>query len=220
MAEVTLLTLGDLHGGVEWTPALLGALEEADVLLLCGDLTNFGSPEDAASILDDLEGRCGAVYAVAGNCDSPAIEAYLDERALSLHGQGIVIEECIGVCGVSGSNSTPFGTPLEYTDEQLAAFLEAGWEEIEHLPVRIILHHAPPHGTTCDRTRLGVHVGVPGLRRFCEEKQPDLVICGHIHEARGRDTIGNTVVVNGGMAGRGRGTCIRIRDGALSVELL
>ncbi len=220
MAEVTLLTLGDLHGRLKWSRALESAVAEADSLLLCGDLTDFGGPPDAERILDELSARVRSIYAVAGNCDSPEIERYLQERSVSLHGRGIRLNDRIGICGVSGSNPTPFGTPLEYSEQVLSERLEEGWAQIRTSEVRIIVHHAPPWDTTCDRTRFGEHVGVPGLRAFCEENQPELVICGHIHEARGRDTIGKTVVVNGGMAARGHGSLVRVGDEDFTVELL
>ena len=220
MTNLNLLTLGDMHGRIQWSPALQDAIIEADLILVSGDLTTFGTPRDAAVILDELEERSGGVFAIAGNCDSEEIISHLEERGISLHGQGMVIEEHIGVCGVSGSNATPVGTPLEYTEEELAEILARGWQEIEQMDVRIVVHHAPPFGTSCDQTGKGEHVGVHGLRAFCEEQQPDLVVCGHIHEARSKDTIGATTVVNGGMAAEGHGTLVRVSGNSLSVELL
>jgi len=220
MPELDLLTLGDMHGHVEWSRPLHAAVEEVDLIVVTGDLTTFGTPEDAGAILDDLESRCGGVLAIAGNCDSVAIIEHLEERGISLHAQGVIIEEHVGICGVSGSNATPAGTPLEYSEEELADILARGWLDIADSDVRIIVHHAPPHGTSCDLTRSGQHVGVMGLRSFCEQHRPDLVVCGHIHEARSIDAIGPTTVVNGGMASEGHGTLVRIRDGELQVELL
>jgi Icc-related predicted phosphoesterase len=95
-----------------------------------------------------------------------------------------------------------------------------GWNDIEDSAIRIIVHHAPPHRTSCDRMRLGVHVGARYLRSFCEEKQPELLLCGHIHEARGRDRIGRTEIVNGGMAARGNGTLIEIDNGKVNITLI
>lgn len=222
MAEVTFLTLGDIHDGVKWTPGLVAAAETADAVLVTGDITSFGGPDDVARILDDIDRHNRTHYAIAGNCDSLAIEAFLEERDIDLNGRGRLVGDAIGICGVSGSNRTPFGTPLEYTDEELAATLSAGWEEVRESSVRVIVHHAPPYGTKCDRIRLGLHKGVRGLREFCEREQPELVICGHIHEARGTDTIGETVVVNGGMAARGHGSLIEIDidEGDIRVTLI
>lgn len=220
MAEVTLLTLGDLHGRIGWTPALEAAAARSAAILVTGDLTQFGTPEDAAGLLDELTARGPLVLAVAGNCDSPGIEDHLRERGVSLHGQGRLIAGGIGVCGVSGSNRTPFGTPLEYTDDELDEALHRGWESIREAPVRIIVHHAPPWNTRVDRTGTGQHVGVKGLRTFCEQERPELVVCGHIHEARGIDRIGETLVVNGGMAARGHGVEVRSTPEGVQARLL
>ncbi len=217
---MTFLTLGDIHGSVKWTSELIAAAETVDTILLCGDLTSFGTPEDVAAIIDDIARYNASCFAIAGNCDSLAIESFLTDQGISLNGRGRMMGNSIGICGVSGSNRTPFGTPLEYTEEELSASLDAGWQQIQGASTRIVVHHAPPYRTKCDRTLLGMHTGVRMFREFCEKDQPELVVCGHIHEARGTDMIGETLVVNGGMAARGHGTVIEISDGDLTVSLM
>ena len=51
-----------------------------------------------------------------------------------------------------------------------------------------------------------------GLRRFIEERQPDLFICGHIHEDRGEAKIGSTKVINVGEMRRGYAAIIELND--------
>jgi Icc-related predicted phosphoesterase len=51
-----------------------------------------------------------------------------------------------------------------------------------------------------------------GLRRFVEERQPDLLICGHIHEDRGEAKIGSTRIVNVGEMRRGYAAVIELDD--------
>jgi Icc-related predicted phosphoesterase len=220
MAEMTFLTLGDIHNTVKWTPALEAAAESTGAVLLAGDLTSFGTPDDVAGILDDIARYNPTCWAIAGNCDSQEIEALLADRDIDLNGRGRLIGDTIGLCGVSGSNRTPFGTPLEFTEEELSATLLEGWKEIRDAATRIVVHHAPPYGTACDRMLAGIHKGVRLFREFCDREQPELVICGHIHEARGTDTIGTTLVVNGGMAAKGHGTLIEISEGDISATLL
>ena len=219
MAEVILLALGDIHGRIGWTPALESAATAAAAIVITGDLTQFGGPHDADRVLEELSGFPGPVYAIAGNCDSPGIEAHLQLLGVSLHGQGRMVGDRIGLCGVSGSNTTSFGTPLEYSDAELEHALYCGWASIRTAPLRIVVHHAPPWDTTVDLTGGGRHVGVKGLRTFCEQESPELVLCGHIHEARGIDRIGRTLVVNGGMAARGHGVLVRVSHD-LSAELI
>jgi Icc-related predicted phosphoesterase len=219
VAEVILLALGDIHGRIGWTSLLESAASAASAIVVTGDLTQFGRPRDADRILDEFAAYPAPLYAVAGNCDSPEIEARLQERGVSLHGQGVMVADRIGLCGVSGSNITPFRTPLEYSDAELEEALRRGWAVIRSAPIRIVVHHAPPWNTRVDLTAGGRHVGVKGLRTFCEQEEPELVLCGHIHEARGLDSIGATRVVNGGMAARGHGVLVTIGT-ELSVELI
>ena len=220
MGEVTFLTLGDIHGRIAWNDSLRSAARDASAVLLVGDITNFGGPAETWEVIEEITAHCPQVYGVPGNCDSFAILDEMAEAGISLHGRGIEVADGIGLCGAGGSNITPFGTPLEFDGEDLDAILRAGWPAIAGLDMRIVVHHAPPYRTRCDRTRLGLHVGVKSLRAFCEAEQPELVVSGHIHEARGLDTIGATRVVNGGMAARGHGTFISVSDGAVEVELL
>ena len=70
-----------------------------------------------------------------------------------------------------------------------------------------------PHGTACDQLRGGAHVGSTALRAFVEHAQPDLVLCGHIHEARATDTIGNTNVVNPGSVSAGPCALVAVNGG-------
>jgi len=41
------------------------------------------------------------------------------------------------------------------------------------------------------------------VREFIEKHQPDLCICGHIHESRNKDQIGKTLILNPGSIDRG-----------------
>jgi hypothetical protein len=63
-----------------------------------------------------------------------------------------------------------------------------------------------------DRLSSGIHVGSTAVREFVERRQPDVVICGHIHEARGTDRLGKTKIVNCGKAGSGFYSLIDVQD--------
>ena len=64
-----------------------------------------------------------------------------------------------------------------------------------------------------------MHVGSTAVREFIEEAQPDICLCGHIHESRAVDRIGRTVVVNPGALAGGGYVLVRSNAGQLSVEL-
>lgn len=60
--------------------------------------------------------------------------------------------------------------------------------------------------------RSGEHVGSAVLRAFIEREQPDLVLCGHIHESRGLDVIGRTQIVNPGPTAAGHYAVVDVNE--------
>jgi uncharacterized protein len=198
---MNLLCLSDLHGSAAMLRRIFAAVKTADMILLGGDLTDFGSPENAERIVQQAQSLGAPVLAVAGNCDSADIDQRLLELGVSLHGRGIV---CSGV-GVHGVSAIPpwRGGMYQFTEAELAAALRAGYADVAGAKHHVVLAHAPPHGSKRDRTMLFQHVGSVALQNFIEETQPELVVCGHVHEARGSETIGRTLVVNCGPAAHG-----------------
>jgi Icc-related predicted phosphoesterase len=84
----------------------------------------------------------------------------------------------------------------------------------------VLVSHTPPANTAVDLSRSGIHVGSLAVREFVEAKKPSLVLCGHIHEARGKDFINRTLVVNPGPAHRGMYAIVRTdRDFEVSLEI-
>jgi len=64
----------------------------------------------------------------------------------------------------------------------------------------VLLSHAPPFGYV-DKIHSGKHIGSKILFRAIRRYQPRLVLCGHIHEAKGKARIGKTPVINLGYCG-------------------
>ena len=187
----------DVHDRFDAVPRALDAIGPVDVLLVGGDITTFGTPDDAERAIELWRPLVPRLFAVAGNMDSPAIDARLVELDVSLDGRGFVIED-VGFAGVSAGPFSPLHTPHEIPDDELGRRAAAGLAAIRDARVRILCPHAPPHGTACDRLWSGEHVGSAGLRELVEREQPDVVLCGHIHESRGTDALGATRVVNPG----------------------
>ena len=192
-----IVAFGDVHMAGS-AVSRLPDLETADLILVNGDLTNFGHRQDAEPLIDLLLSRNARVLALHGNLDHPDVEQLLIEKGVSLHSKGRRYGP-IGVFGVGGSNITPFKTPTEYTEKEIGLFLSMAYESVSDCPHHILVSHPPPLNSKVDRIRSGLHVGSQEVRRFIEKLQPDLCITGHIHEARGVDRIGRTVVLNPGM---------------------
>jgi Icc-related predicted phosphoesterase len=149
--------------------------------------------------------------------DSPAIDARLADLGVSVDGRGAVLGD-VGVFGVSAAPKSPLHTPYELEDEELKRRIEAGFEAVQDARVKIFCPHAPPKDTACDRLRRGEHVGSAVVREFVELRQPDLVLCGHIHEARGVDEIGTARIVNPGPVAAGHYAVVDV-DEAVTVRL-
>jgi len=64
----------------------------------------------------------------------------------------------------------------------------------------ILLSHAPPYGYL-DKIHSGKHVGSKFLLDAIKKNSPKLVLCGHIHEAKGKTNIGKTEIYNLGCCG-------------------
>jgi uncharacterized protein len=64
----------------------------------------------------------------------------------------------------------------------------------------ILLSHAPPYGYL-DKIHSGKHIGSKFLLEAVKKNYPKLVLCGHIHEAKGKAKIGKTIVYNLGSEG-------------------
>jgi Icc-related predicted phosphoesterase len=198
---VRLLAITDLHDHPDAPGRILAVAPPVDLVLLGGDITNFGSHADAERVVRRVQQTGVPVLAVAGNCDSADIEECLAELGVSLFRRGEV-RDGVGFHGLSGM--PPWLRHMyQFPENELAAHLDEGYAAIEGARPHMVLSHPPPHGCKVDRTFLFRHVGSKALRTFIEERQPDVVVCGHIHEGRGVDRIGRTLVVNCGSGAAG-----------------
>ena len=207
----------DVHGDVESVPRALEEMGAVDVLVVGGDLTTGGSPEDAERSIEAWRPHVPRLLALAGNMDSAAIDARLDELGVALDGRGASFGD-VGVCGVSAAPLSPLRTPYELDDDELERRIERAFTGVAGSRVTVFCPHAPPLGTSCDRLASGEHVGSAVIRTFVERAQPDVVLCGHIHEARSEDTIGGSRVVNPGPVSAGHYAVVEI-DGDVDVQL-
>ena len=207
----------DVHDRFDAVADVLARTGPVDVLVVGGDITTFGTPDDAERAITEWRPLAPRLLAVAGNCDSPEIDARLVDLEVSLDARGAVIDD-VGLFGASAAPHSPLRTPYEVPDEELGRRAEAGLADVDGARVRIFCPHSPPYDTACDSLRSGRHVGSPALRAFVDREQPDLLLCGHIHEARGMDEVGRTRVVNPGPVASGHYALVEVGDG-VSVEL-
>lgn len=197
-----IVSLTDIHGSSAGIERIADELAAADVVVLAGDLTNFGHKRDAERIIQAVARHARRVLAVPGNCDYPDVLATMDEHGISIHGSHTIIDG-VGFVGVGGSLPAPGLTPFELSEDELKHLLDGAVEGLPDSTPMILVAHQPPIDTLSDRIYSGEHVGSNAVRSFIETHQPILCLTGHIHEAAGIASLGDTQIVNPGPFGRG-----------------
>jgi Icc-related predicted phosphoesterase len=191
---------------------------EVDVILLAGDLTTQGEPEQALVLADACRDLRIPVVAVLGNHDYHA-DRYAEVR-LTLEAAGIIVLDrshtmievgdlevgivgCKGfVGGFPGAEITDFGESLlrqlyRETGEEVAA-LEEGLEAIAGCHRRVaLLHYAPIVETLVgEPERIWAFLGSGRLAAPIGAHRPDIVLHGHAHHGSPEGAIGEVPVKN------------------------
>ena len=190
-----VLVFSDIHGDLRALESLVET--EADYYFAAGDMVNWGKGLDKVGEI--LARRAERMYVIPGNHESEgAIAGMCELHGLhNFHGQRFSAGG-YEFAGLGYSNPTPFNTPGEYTEQELAAHLKP----FVGLQPLVLVLHCPPKNTALDRTSSGVQAGSRAVREFIEQQQPLYFFCGHIHEAAGlEDKIGASRGFNVGKKG-------------------
>jgi len=89
----------------------------------------------------------------------------------------------------------------------------------------LFLFHDPPKNTKLDfinnpsSPMNGKHVGDEIIREFIEKYQPQVAICGHIHETQGTDQIGKSLIINAGYGRIGQFLILDINKNDIKYDL-
>lgn len=213
-----IISFGDIHEDFSNLIPLKNELESADLVIVTGDLTNFNGRKEAEKVIEEIMKYNENILALLGNLDQHEVNDYLTEKGINLHRNGFIRDD-IGIFGVGGSNPTPFNTPTEFSEDEIETFLLDGIDKVRHAKFKIMVPHMPPKDTKIDIISAGAHVGSQSVRDFILKHKPDISLSGHIHEARGSDKIGKTVVFNAGMFREGGYVIITKTSEGLSAEL-
>lgn len=214
----TWIAFGDMH---EHTANLakIDHLEDADHVLISGDLTNCGDRRKAEKILAAVRSFNPRVLAQIGNMDTRDVDVYFSEQGINTHTRGIDLGAGVKLMGVGYSLETPFHTPSEVNEDTLREWLQKAHQECGEYEHLILMVHNPPLHTKTDKIASGVSVGSSAIRECIETLQPEVCITGHIHEARGMDRIGKTKIINPGDFASGGYVRITLKDGRLDAQL-
>lgn len=219
---VRIAAAGDIHCAEPLreriTNAFRAVADEVDLVLLAGDLTTHGDPEQARVLADACRELPIPVVAVLGNhdyhlnrCDEVVAilrdaRVVVLQRGFSLHEVAELEVGIVGakgfVGGFPGAELPDFGEPLlrevyaETTREVEA--VEAGLEAVSGCHRRIVLlHYAPvPETLVGEPETIWAFLGSSRLAAPIGAHRPDLVLHGHAHRGSFVGSIGPVPVRN------------------------
>jgi uncharacterized protein len=196
-----ILALADLHGKFFRLDGIIKKSDPVDIVIIAGDLTHGGPPENAVRTLSILKHFCPRVLCVPGNWDTAEVRTAIGEYAVNLE-EGPKIYKDTEFMGIGSSNPTGNDTPCELAEEEIAYRLDV---LLTRTPMSrtVLVTHAPPLNTL-DMTQKGAR-GSAALRNALDKV--DVIICGHIHSARGKVKEG-AWVINPGHAAEGQAAII------------
>jgi Icc-related predicted phosphoesterase len=222
MSRIRIAAAGDVHASERVRPrieeAFENAADDADLILLAGDLTLHGEPEEMQVVADAVRALDVPIYAVLGNHDYHAQK--VDEVTRLLEEAGVVVLErswaiaelngtqlgIIGakgfVGGFPGSTLPDFGEPLlreVYAETGLdVAALEEGLSAVEDVPLRVVLLHYSPTMSTLlgEPESIWTFLGSNRLDGPIQKHKPDIVLHGHAHQGTFAGAIGAVPVYN------------------------
>lgn len=198
-----ILGFADFHGSISSgkRASHVVSAERPNLVVVAGDLANRDL-QVATHILEQLSESGTRVVFVPGNMDDPRLANWRStERIVCLHGRSAVYDTVLFV-GLGGAVRSPFEAPFEF-DEVEAAEILSQLVRTDSSQTLVLVSHCPPKNTRLDLAAGVKHVGSESVRQFIEERKPSVVITGHIHEARGLDSIGSVPIVNVGAAAHG-----------------
>lgn len=203
---IRIAAVGDLHYGLGSADILRPSLEHlperADLLLLAGDLTRRGAPEEVKALASDLGGVSVPVVAVLGNHDYHSdregeVRDLLERaRVRVLEGEALTLQingTSVGIAGTKGfgggfrgAHGSDFGEPemkafVGHT-KMLSSWLEAALKSLDS-QIRVALLHYSPIEATLVGERLEIYpfLGSYLLAEAIDNAGADIVFHGHAH---------------------------------------
>src|SRR3954447_20552090 len=203
---IRVAAFGDVHAGADSVgrvrPALESVADKADVLLVAGDLTQRGIPDEAWVLAKELRELPLPKIAVLGNHDyhddrrDDVVDALTDAGIKVLEGSSTVVEvrdTTIGIAGAkgfgggfAGASGSDFGEPemkaFMRHSKKVAAALEAELTALD-TDVKVALMHYSPVEETLRGERLEIYpfLGSYFLAEAVDHGGADLALHGHAH---------------------------------------
>ena len=198
--------VADLHcsrtSAGTFRPLFEAARQNADVLLLCGDLTDFGLPEEAHLLVGELEAAQGLpLVAVLGNHDFEGGKDQELRKILSDAGVIVLDGDSCEVCGVGFAGVKGFcggfgrGSLGSWGEPAIKAFVQEAVNEaikLESALARlrterrvVVMHYSPIAATVEGEPReIFPFLGSSRLEEPLSRYPVDVVFHGHAHRGQ------------------------------------
>ena len=212
-STISVVAISDSHS---MHSTLQGDWPTADIFVHTGDLTQYGTREELQSAIAwlgslpfmhkiviagnhdiGLDKTCTYRSALARRAGTYAAPEEIDALIATMRQNNIIylsperpsVKLLVKECCVE-----IYGSPFSPLSIGPSAFMrprtEDTWAEVggrgSHYD--ILLSHTPPRGHL-DQNRRGDHIGCDHFLAAIERIKPTVVVFGHIHEARGSDTL-------------------------------
>lgn len=185
------------------------ARDEADLLVLAGDLTNYGKPSEMEELLNSLVRLRIPIVTVLGNHDYesgsvPQLVKMLTEAGIKLLDGTAYERDGVGFAGTKGfPGGFGRGALTAFGEPEVKAFVQAAIDEAVKLeramsqlrtPKRVVVLHYAPVGETVqgEAQEIYPYMGSSRLGEVVDRHGADIVVHGHAHHGsrEGKTTAG------------------------------
>jgi uncharacterized protein len=175
--------------------------DEADVLVIAGDLTNYGKPEEMHSLLNALVRLRLPIIAVLGNhdyessCEQELMKMITDEGIKVLDGSSYE-RDGVGFAGAKGFiGGFGRGVLTAFGEKEIKAFVQASLDETLKLEralsmirtekIVIVTHYAPISETVLGEPQeIWPYLGSSRLAEVIDRHGAKLALHGHAHHGK------------------------------------
>ena len=193
-----ILALSDVHSDRDFMQKMAekGAKEKVDLVILAGDIFTLDTWTEG--LIQPFKDKGLEVAVIPGNHEGMAEINFIVEKygATNLHGYSLIKGD-VGIFGCGYADISHH----RLSDEQFFDTLKQAHDSLKGVKKKIMVTHVQPSDSI-----LGLNMpnwGSKGVRKAIEEFQPEVHICGHIHETHGiEDVIGKTRSINVGKTGK------------------
>ena len=209
--DMKIFAAADIHGSQYRLNIILKNIEKysPDLVVICGDITQFGPAEVAINFLNQIPVD---TFAIPGNIDTPEVgEGITDSKAENIHLKKVE-KNGVSFIGIGGDFPEDL-SKIIISDKNSKKPIEEITDENS-----ILVTHVPPYKTQ-DKVFMGHHIGSKELRDLVEKCRPRLVLCGHVHENPGMAKFGKNIIINCSIGKRTEGALIEIDD-EIDVKIL